>query len=562
MKKAFFVTSLGRGNYQTVSYELAGRMKQTRFAPVATAHFCGLAGASAILLATPQVQESTACTDLADELIAEGLEVEVVPIGERGDQDELMRLLIALSERIPDGSHLTVDVTFALRHLPFLYHAAITFLCGLREVTLDGIFYGAFELKQANGSIPLVSISHAFNLVHWFQALRTFRESGDANEIARALTRDVAKLFNSRAPDHALSKFKDVANRLAEALAFGLPIEAGTEAGELSRAAELLQIPSSSASASYLGAELLRRAVVGWELSPVSGKTSVALDRTELERQCRFAEWLLERGQLSGALEMLREFIVNATLVVLAQTDQWLDRRARFNAEGYLNALSERAKSNLELAPDEKRLASIWDQVRERRNRVAHAGMDASDARISKSRVGALFSECRQLLDLRLVPSSTRSQGRLLVTALGLSPGVLFSALKRTEPDRLLVVTSHEAGLSLDKILKISGFAGIEQRVRKVQDPHAGFAEDHILIDAEIDRYLVASEQVIVNMTGGTTALQWLVQRVAERATRLGVPLRRIAVIDRRPPQMQHEEPYVLGDLTELQPIEQIAAEN
>jgi hypothetical protein len=87
--------------------------------------------------------------------------------------------------------------------------------------------------------------------------------------------------------------------------------------------------------------------------------------------------------------------------------------------------------------------------------------------------------------------------------------------------------------------------------VFEVADAHACFAEVDRLIPWARPHLLDARE-VDVNITGGTTAMQYLAERVAGEASRLGVPCQRIALIDRREPEERRREPYVAGDVVPL----------
>ena len=49
-------------------------------------------------------------------------------------------------------------------------------------------------------------------------------------------------------------------------------------------------------------------------------------------------------------------------------------------------------------------------------------------------------------------------------------------------------------------------------------------------------------------MTGGTTLMGLVIQRLAEEAQRLYRPVRRFALIDRRTPAEQDSEPFVQGE--------------
>ena len=59
---------------------------------------------------------------------------------------------------------------------------------------------------------------------------------------------------------------------------------------------------------------------------------------------------------------------------------------------------------------------------------------------------------------------------------------------------------------------------------------------------------LLDADEVIANMTGGTTLMGLVIQRLVEEAQRLDRPVRRFALIDRRTPAEQDSEPFVQGD--------------
>ena len=51
--------------------------------------------------------------------------------------------------------------------------------------------------------------------------------------------------------------------------------------------------------------------------------------------------------------------------------------------------------------------------------------------------------------------------------------------------------------------------------------------------------HLVAANEVFVNLTGGTTLMGLLAQRIGEEARRLGRSVRRFGLVDRRSPAEQ-----------------------
>jgi hypothetical protein len=560
MAQTFFVTSLGLrpSGYNLVDYALAGQTHRTRFAPAATAKLLNLSGATALILVTGDVHKGREFEDLSNELGEVGLQPEPIPISPKDNPEELSRLLYQLASRIPERSQLTLDVTFGLRHLPFFYFAALTFLHGLKSVQIQGVYYGAYELGK-EGTAPILSIGHIFELIEWFQALRAFRDSGDAAAVARSLKSNVAELFRRRAGDLALSKLKDDALRLAEALGLGLPLEGGMAAARLTDDIQRLTF-SPTAPAAYLVVEALRSTIEPWKLSAATAKATLHLDKNELRRQIAFGKWLVDRGDLGSALRLIRELLVNLILFALASETGWLSRNpGRVNAERHLNAMAERARSHLLSADSEKQMASLWDSVRPDRNYVAHAGMTPHEARLSPEQLHRWLTDCTLLLDNPPPLSRATSAGTVLISPLGKSPGVLFSALKTTSPSHVILISSQEALEKLEEIKREAGYPQVEIHKRILSDPHTGFAEISALSDPEFDPLLIHASEVIANITGGTTALQWAVERIAQRATRLGASVKHIALVDRRSLSEQQSSPYVVGQRVDLESFEAVA---
>jgi hypothetical protein len=100
----------------------------------------------------------------------------------------------------------------------------------------------------------------------------------------------------------------------------------------------------------------------------------------------------------------------------------------------------------------------------------------------------------------------------------------------------------------LDEALGAAGQPHIERRVIELPDPHRDYHLVTQRAGEAFDRAAVEAGDVVVNVTGGTTAMQVGVERLAERVRRLGVLVRRLALIDRREPAAQREQPYVLAE--------------
>ncbi|MFZ5592490.1 MAG: hypothetical protein ACOY81_11890 [Bacillota bacterium] len=134
---------------------------------------------------------------------------------------------------------------------------------------------------------------------------------------------------------------------------------------------------------------------------------------------------------------------------------------------------------------------------------------------------------------------------------------MLYSGIKLTDPQRLVVLSSPQAAAAIPEILQVAGANHIPCHVLGLADPHLGFREAENLRrgQAALWRDLADAGEVVVNITGGTTAMQCVVEDLAVYLHRLGVKVRRVALVDRRPYEEQRANPYVCGELVELEPM-------
>ncbi|MBI4517321.1 MAG: TIGR02221 family CRISPR-associated protein [Deltaproteobacteria bacterium] len=544
-----FITSIGVGNYDDVLYALGSATWRSRFAPVAIARLLGLAGARALVLVTQEARAKW-YEQVVAELASTGTKPESVDIPNGRNEEEILAIFSTLQQRIPDNARVVLDVTFALRHLPFVYFASLAYLVGLRGVQVGGIYYGAYDLS-AEGRVPILEVTALFQLLQWYHALASVRDAGDWTLVATRLRQDVGRLFRRGLGDRELSRLQEPAKRLADALAMGLPIEAGLRAADLREGLAGLAEPGGALTA-RLALAALNEQLPNWAVEGKPRKNELRLTADELSRELRVAEWYVQHREHEKALAIMREGLVSALMLRGNAAERWLDYGHRKPFEDRLNAYSERAKATV-ASDSEKTLASLWDALAKKRNQFAHAGMTEGEVTVSDAEVTALLERCRALLAGTLLGEVQCVRGhRLLLTPVGLSPGVLYSGALHVKPDRFLIVASREAAPRIPEALANAAAGKWPYQVLCLQEPHLGYREIDQHVGKELDRLFATAAEVIVNVTGGTTVMQYAVERLAARARRLGAAVRRCALIDRRSPEEQRANPYVLGEIVWL----------
>ena len=173
----------------------------------------------------------------------------------------------------------------------------------------------------------------------------------------------------------------------------------------------------------------------------------------------------------------------------------------------------------------------------------------------SKSQIESVLeywkSTLRTLPDIPLSLGGSPG-GRVLVSPIGLRPGVLFSAIHACkangggEPDLVLAICSIETRDRIEEAIKHAEYSGPVQHLL-LNDAFGGSDEIKQMAKDSRQRFIGATE-VLVNVTGGTTLMGLAAEELAAVARSLACPVRRFGLIDRRPPRKQENDPYQAGE--------------
>jgi CRISPR-associated DxTHG motif protein len=514
------------------------------------------------------------CEQMAAQL---GREPEAVDVPDGRDEGEmraiLERMAVAL-DRYPAAA-VTLDVTHGFRHFPLLAYAMGLYVHAMRGVPLRGLFHGMLLDGPGTPAPPamLLDLQPIADLQDWVRAIGGFRETGNASAIAGMLEGHARALSQrmSTGDEHAWRRIGGAVKRAAEQVQrvsacyeAGLPLELGDAARAAIMALDGLRTtePADAWSAGLpMAGELLDR--LGEAARPFAfasqgarkggWKREIRCHRDELARQARLIDSYLEREHLPLALGLMREWVVS--LVMLARQSEaavLVESRGRSPAEHYLGALARYVatyKAQGLAAPDEqqRRWGEFWNRLGELRNALHHHGMRVEEFQ-SEKRMQQIQEFWRAIADgEQLPPAFGGGDGRVLVSPQGHSPGLLYSALCNTRPTGCIVLCSEASRAHVLPAIEQAGFGG-HVLALVLDDPLQGFDELKRL-QGEALPYLFGADQVVANLTGGTTLMTAAVQRLVEAAKALGRPVRRFALIDHRSREEQREAPFVPSDI-------------
>jgi CRISPR-associated DxTHG motif protein len=553
------VTVLGT-NPKRACYTLGGQSAETDLAPLALVKLLPSERRPAriVALCTPEAaKESWSLLEAG--LDGTGIGLTKPPIPSQALTDVAVFLEI-VSRSIPvedPPAALLIDVTHGFRHFAFLTLLAIQYLSALRRVPLRGAYYGLWRPVE-KGPSPFLDLRPLLELPDWIHALRAFDESGDASQLAAL----VEAASNQSARDTA-----STLRHISEARSAGLPLELGQLSTSFRGNRKKPFREALKVRGALLGDELWRRLdepLAKFSFSePVQGqgwKNQVALTTAELSRQAAHVDDLLDRGSIAMALGLMNEWTVSWAALRIDRAGSWLDYHSgRTVAATTLSSLAALACDQAlggGLSDEQRAVGRFWRDLCDLRNGFHHHGMrpqvlvgpGAADVRNKLDAVCAQWQTLKCAPDMPITPPAT---GRLLVSPIGRRPGVLYSAVEACRldgevPEACLVLCSSETSTAIDDALAHAGFRDDVQRLC-ISDPYGGQSEIECLV-RDARKHLVGAQEVLVNITGGTTLMGLAVSAIAVEAQRLARDVRRFGLVDRRPPSEQDADPYRAGE--------------
>ncbi|MCY4369400.1 MAG: TIGR02221 family CRISPR-associated protein [bacterium] len=557
------LTLLGVNSKQT-RYRLDGREVETDLAPVALLELLPASERPERVLAlcTAEAKEDTGRKLI--KRLADKCDAKLIDVPSGHDQEHVEQFLRAVTSEVPDGVDLTVDITHGFRHFSFLTYAGLLYLAELRSVRIYGVYYGLLEYGE-DGSSPFLDLHPLLELPRWTRALHTLSTTGSALPIA--------DLLSTGSKDQPRKGIREEFRDLSEAYLAALPLELGERAMKvkdqrLKAFGRILRddhhLPLSNELVGQL-AEILTPQALEGRTSGSGWKGKLPLSKNELSRQAGIIDSLLGNGHVPAALGLMHEWTLSWVIFIQhGDADDWLSyRKVRSRARNLLGAFDAIGKEpDLRgyLTDQQQGLGKYWDDLTELRNGYAHHGMRPQvlirDPKIEKkleSVADYWNGTLRSVSDMPLSIGGATG-GRILVSPIGKRPGVLYSAVKACwqsggvkELNNCLLICSKDTERSAGEALKRAEFEGDVTPLR-LQDPFGGGSREIERLAKQARRHLLGADEVLINVTGGTTLMGLVAEQIASQARRFARPTRRFGLIDRRPPQMQDADPYQLGE--------------
>jgi len=115
--------------------------------------------------------------------------IELIPIKnipERNSPDDIWTIFNKVNQCLSEGDRVIFDITHSFRSVPIVALLAVSYFRVVRNITIEGLLYGAFEAKE-NNIAPTFDLLPVVRLFDWLTATDQFLKTGNGQDLAALL---------------------------------------------------------------------------------------------------------------------------------------------------------------------------------------------------------------------------------------------------------------------------------------------------------------------------------------------------------------------------------------
>ena len=212
------LTVLGTGHYKPTCYTWQDKEYETEYVAEALKEFFKPDKIS--VLVTTEAKEKhwdkikPRLGDIATDIL--------IPSGKT--EAEVWQIFDEVVKIVEPNTQVIFDITHAFRSIPFLVLLASAFLQKAKGVTIQGVYYGAFEIN--NTKPPIFNLTPAVKLLDWLTATEQFISTGSSVELGKLLRTIQDEFYTKNKPKKneakptTLIKFGEAIQKISHAIEF------------------------------------------------------------------------------------------------------------------------------------------------------------------------------------------------------------------------------------------------------------------------------------------------------------------------------------------------------
>ncbi|MBZ8182636.1 TIGR02221 family CRISPR-associated protein [Oscillatoria salina] len=409
MSQTKIITFLGKSSYET-TYGYAEQTYKGKVFGEALHQFCQY---DMMLVCLTEEAKASAWPVL--EALGDS-RIKPVDIPTGRTTEEMWSTFKIITQYVDEGDRVIFDITHGLRSLPFLAFLFAAYLKTAKNVTIEAIYYGAFDLKNDQKIAPVIDLSEFVSMIDWLTATNRFVKLGDGQALANLLKSAIpsnTELRNNpstRPIRKQLEKSSEAIENISLALSITRPIETMESATQLEKI--IGNAENSFEDRAKPFSLLADKIVKEYGQFALDNPKKIENFAAQLKIQLSMIKWYIDRDQLVQATTLAREWLVSVLVFKFDLSSQMFDNHeGRRPVENALNNAAQKRKKNshqiksskcdeqLESLPEADEIAKVWSKMTGLRNDIAHVGMNLSPTSAAKLKQNAvdLYPKLQQL---------------------------------------------------------------------------------------------------------------------------------------------------------------------
>lgn len=324
----------------------------------------------------------------------------MIPIG--NSEDEIWQIFQILFDEIKNEDEIYIDITHGFRSLPLLSIVLQNYAKALKNITIKGIFYGAWEAKDELTQVaPIFDLSSFAVIQDWANASNYFLKFGNSEEINRLAKSELTPIIisNNRQKEVAinLKKIADLMTKFTESISSpnGVYIK---KAKEITNILNIIKNKKLDLLSAFI---------------PIIKKIKIELEKykqNEITNGLIAVDWCINNNMIQQGYTILQEFIIS--FIAIDKDKNHLEKNIRNDISSSINIVDKNIKKNEWKVNDSafvedltnfsfiKDIKNCYNLLTDRRNRLNHANFRSDfDAKINyKSDLKMVSYELKKLI--------------------------------------------------------------------------------------------------------------------------------------------------------------------
>ncbi len=291
--------------------------------------------------------------------------IKYIEIPEGRNEDELWEIFEKITEAIDENDNIIFDITHSFRSLPLLTLIVLNYVKFLKNVNVEQIFYGALEalgtLKEVESMdvekriVPIFNLTPFVSLFDWTVAIDRYLKTGNA-EMVREVGIEQLKPQLAKTRGEVGGGLRALIDSLDSFSRRVSTCRGPNFKSDIERISKSLPLAEK---------ELEKLRPFSPLIEKINSRFSAMNTKDDVTCGLEITNWCLENNLLQQGFTILRETIVNYTIMNILESEELKKQNNRKNAETMLNSKHEKIP---------KKILDLWQEIIDYRNDINHGG--------------------------------------------------------------------------------------------------------------------------------------------------------------------------------------------